>query len=267
MPERLWQSFFSPTARPSCVPREAAVIDDVVEGFEDTVLPLIKCGWTFAFDPNAQGERIAGAQAAVIGVAWRFNVIAYCLLRLACDSEENWVCSQHKHGGFGGVEEIVNSGPTLSIGSTGPHVRRLQIIFVMTKELDVSDIDSNFGPKTRDAVKSFQQGNNLTPDGVVGPMTWQALPADPNTPRLARGSTGPAVSALQKGLKSFDGPNTPTDPGPIDGNFGQRTESAVRAYQTRQSISVDGVAGDQTWWVPAGAAGATLAKLAGLVTV
>jgi hypothetical protein len=40
----------------------------------------------------------------------------------------------------------------------------------------------------------------------------------------------------------------------------------VRAYQTRQSITVDGVVGDQTWWVPAGAAGATLAKLAGLVT-
>ena len=137
----------------------------------------------------------------------------------------------------------------------------------MTKVLDVSDIDSKFGPKTQDAVKSFQQGNNLTPDGVVGPMTWQALPADPNTPRLVRGSTGAAVSALQKGLKSFDAPNTPTDPGPNDGNFGQRTESAVRAYQTRQSISVDGVVGDQTWWVPGGAAGATLAKLAGLVRV
>ena len=63
-------------------------------------------------------------------------------------------------------------------------------------------------------------------------------------------STGPAVSALQKGLKAFDGPNTPTDPGQIDGNFGQRTETAVRAYQTRQSITVDGVVGDQTWWVP-----------------
>jgi peptidoglycan hydrolase-like protein with peptidoglycan-binding domain len=160
----------------------------------------------------------------------------------------------------------MNSGPTLSLGSTGPDVRRLQIIFVMTKVLDVSDIDSNFGPKTQDAVKSFQQGNNLTADGVVGPMTWQALPADPNTPTLAHGSSGTAVSALQKGLKAFDAPNTPTDPGPIDGDFGQRTESAVRAYQTQQSITVDGVVGDQTWWVPAGAAGATLAKLAGLVT-
>ena len=93
----------------------------------------------------------------------------------------------------------MNSGPTLSIGSTGPDVRRLQIIFVMTKVLDVSDIDSNFGPKTRDAVKSFQQGNNLTPDGVVGPMTWQALPADPNTPRLARGSTDPPYPHCKRG--------------------------------------------------------------------
>ena len=52
----------------------------------------------------------------------------------------------------------MNSGPILSIGSRGPDVRRLQIIFVMTKVLNVSDVDSSFGPKTQDAVKSFQQG-------------------------------------------------------------------------------------------------------------
>jgi peptidoglycan hydrolase-like protein with peptidoglycan-binding domain len=128
----------------------------------------------------------------------------------------------------------MNSGPTLVTGSTGPDVRRVQKILVMLKLLDFSSIDGNFGPKTQDAAKSFQQGNSLTPDGVVGPMTWQALPADPNTPRLARGSTGPVVSALQKGLVTFGGSNTSTDPGPIDGEFSQRTESAVRAYQTQQ---------------------------------
>jgi peptidoglycan hydrolase-like protein with peptidoglycan-binding domain len=160
----------------------------------------------------------------------------------------------------------MNSGPTLAIGSTGPDVRRVEILLVMIKLLDYSGIDGNFGPQTQGAVKSFQQGNNLTADGVVGQTTWNALPADPNTPRLARGSTGGAVSALQKGLAAFGGANTSTDPGPIDGNFGPRTESAVRAYQTQQNIAVDGVVGDQTWWAPAGAAGATLASLAGLVT-
>ena len=47
----------------------------------------------------------------------------------------------------------MNSGPTLSIGATGADVRRLQTIFVMTKELDYASIDGNFGPKTQDAVK------------------------------------------------------------------------------------------------------------------
>jgi Putative peptidoglycan binding domain len=84
-------------------------------------------------------------------------------------------------------------------------------------------------------------------------------------PTLARGSVGSVVSALQKALKEFRGPNTPTDPGAIDGDFGQRTESAVRAYQSEQNITVDGIVGNQTWWVPAGAAGATLASLADLV--
>jgi peptidoglycan hydrolase-like protein with peptidoglycan-binding domain len=72
---------------------------------------------------------------------------------------------------------------------------------------------------------------------------------------------------LQKGLKRFDVPNSPTDPGPIDGSFGPRTESAVRAYQTQQGLTADGIVGDRTWWIPAGAAGATLASLSGLVTV
>src|SRR5215467_12776100 len=153
------------------------------------------------------------------------------------------------------MEDVMNSGPRLAIGSTGPDVRRVQILLVMIKLLDFSGIDGNFGPKTQDAVKSFQEGNNLTPDGVVGPVTWNALPADPNTQEVKRGSTGAVVSALQKGLKTF-----------VDGKFGQRTESAVRAYQTDRKITVDGVVGDQTWWVPAGGAGATLARLAGLVT-
>jgi peptidoglycan hydrolase-like protein with peptidoglycan-binding domain len=137
----------------------------------------------------------------------------------------------------------------------------------MLKLLEFSGIEGNFGPKTQEGVKAFQEGSSLLSDGVVGPATWHALPADPNTPKLARGSTGPAVSALQKGLGKFDSPNSPTDPGPIDGSFGQRTESAVRAYQTHQNITADGVVGDQTWWVPAGAAGATLAWLAGLTTI
>ena len=72
----------------------------------------------------------------------------------------------------------MNSGPTISIGSTGHDVRRLQRIFVMTKVLAPGDITGTFGSTTEQAVKDFQQGAGLTMDGIVGPMTWQALPAE-----------------------------------------------------------------------------------------
>jgi peptidoglycan hydrolase-like protein with peptidoglycan-binding domain len=158
----------------------------------------------------------------------------------------------------------MNNGPTISIGSTGRDVRRLQRIFVMTKVLTVGNITGNFDSTTEDAVKEFQQGAGLTADGIVGPNTWQALPADPNTPPLSRGASGSVVTALQNGLKRFGTPAA--DPGTVDGDFGPKTEAAVKAYQQDRGIQADGVVGDQTWWAPAGAAGATLASLSGLTT-
>jgi peptidoglycan hydrolase-like protein with peptidoglycan-binding domain len=160
----------------------------------------------------------------------------------------------------------MNSGPTLSIGATGADVKRLQRLFVEIKDLNYDQIDGNFGPVTQGAVKGFQAGESLTVDGIVGPQTWSKLPADPNTPLLTEGSSGPVVTALQKGLKTYSAQNPAADPGPIDGVFGSRTAAAVRAYQTDRGVPVDGVVGDLTWWVPAGAAGATLASFAGLTT-
>ena len=159
----------------------------------------------------------------------------------------------------------MNSGPTISIGATGRDVRRLQRIFVMTKVLSVDDITGTFDTTTEQAVKDFQQDAGLTVDGVVGPLTWQALPADPNTPLLKRGASGSVVTALQKGLKKYSTPAS--DPGAVDGDFGPKTEAAVKAYQQDRGVQMDGIVGDQTWWIPAGAAGATLASLSGLTTV
>ena len=162
----------------------------------------------------------------------------------------------------------MNSGPTLSSGSQGAHVRRLQRILVMMKLLDYTKITGTFGQITKQAVEQVQGDSGLVVDGVVGPQTWQALPADPGTVNLVQGASGPTVQALQKGLKKYTpAPGNATDPGTVDGVFGPNTAAAVRAYQAERGISVDGVVGDETWWVPAGGAGATLASLAELTTV
>jgi hypothetical protein len=37
------------------------------------------------------------------------------------------------------------------------------------------------------------------------------------------------------------------DPGPSDGDFGPKTEAAVRAFQQKEGIDVDGIVGPDTW--------------------
>lgn len=39
-------------------------------------------------------------------------------------------------------------------------------------------LDGQFGPSTTEAVKTFQRAKGLTPDGVLGPVTWKALRPD-----------------------------------------------------------------------------------------
>jgi peptidoglycan hydrolase-like protein with peptidoglycan-binding domain len=161
----------------------------------------------------------------------------------------------------------MNSGPRLAVGALGRDVQRAQTIFVMMKTLGFDQIDGVFGTVTKNAVMAFQETEGLAADGVIGDDTWKRMPADPATPLLRRGGAGNAVIGLQKGLLKFGGAGAPTDPGAADGDFGPRTEAAVKAYQAQHSLPADGMVGPRTWWVPAGGAGATLASLAELTTV
>lgn len=59
---------------------------------------------------------------------------------------------------------------------------------------------------------------------------------------LKKGSSDSNVTYLQYGLKIMC-----CDPGPIDGDFGDVTYSAVIKYQKLKGLSVDGIVGDNTW--------------------
>ena len=75
-----------------------------------------------------------------------------------------------------------------------PRVRAL--VLELRERLDVAGFrpepEGIFGEQTRSAVVAFQQAQGLSPDGVVGPRTWQALEAVSTSPRADDGGTDPA---------------------------------------------------------------------------
>jgi peptidoglycan hydrolase-like protein with peptidoglycan-binding domain len=77
-------------------------------------------------------------------------------------------------GGAASEPNAQVSLPTLRKGMRGPAVTHLQ---ERLKALGVfkGAIDGVFGAETETAVKAAQRNRNLSPDGVVGPMTWSAL--------------------------------------------------------------------------------------------
>ena len=150
---------------------------------------------------------------------------------------------------------------TIRLGDSGDDVKRLQRVFARMKVLAADDVDGVFSSQTEDAVKDFQQSNGLVVDGVVGPVTWSHVhPYREASPILRAGSLGPVVAMLQGVLKTGFGYS-----GAIDGIFGPVTEAVVRQYQTDSGLPVTGVMDEPTWMAPAGAAGATLESLSGLI--
>lgn len=64
--------------------------------------------------------------------------------------------------------------PILRQGSRGVYVTFLQQL-LESNLIPVGGIDGIFGTRTTNAVRQFQQNNNLAVDGIVGQNTWAAL--------------------------------------------------------------------------------------------
>lgn len=66
---------------------------------------------------------------------------------------------------------------SVKLGSTGSAVRAVQdqANFRNLRNGHSLNVDGIFGPKTQAWVRGFQQAEGFKADGVVGPLTWQAL--------------------------------------------------------------------------------------------
>lgn len=73
--------------------------------------------------------------------------------------------------------------PTIRKGSSGEDVKYCQqLLMKLGYDLSPYNDDGKFGAKTQAAVIAFQKANGLGADGVVGPLTWEALTNAKPTP-------------------------------------------------------------------------------------
>ena len=138
-------------------------------------------------------------------------------------------------------------GDSLRMGDSGSDVKDLQ---TKLKKLGYYDgtVDSTFGSGTYAAVKAFQKKYNLTADGVAGSETLKKLDSayknadsDKDDGSLRKGASGSAVKDLQTKLKKLGFYNAS-----IDGDYGDTTVAAVKAFQKKYNLTADGVAGSET---------------------
>lgn len=133
------------------------------------------------------------------------------------------------------------SYPTLKEGASGAQVKAVQHLLNENGH-DAGTVDGSFGPATATAVEAFQSAKGLSVDGSVGRQTWTALLSAGDKTALSEGSSGAAVSRLQRALTAALGRTVQ-----IDGSYGPATVQAVRDYQTDRGLGVDGSVGSETW--------------------
>nr|MBR4279858.1 peptidoglycan-binding protein [Clostridia bacterium] len=144
---------------------------------------------------------------------------------------------------------------TLRKGAVG-----LDVKYVMQRLYDLGyynkKADEKFGAGMLAAVKAFQKKNSLTADGVVGKQTLAvmfsagALDADDPVPTpdpeplklpYKYGDKGDEIKLVQQALNDLG-----YKAGKADGKFGQNTREAVKLFQARNGMTVDGKVGQRT---------------------
>ena len=170
---------------------------------------------------------------------------------------------------FEGEEKQYDLGERLPLteGMKGSDVEELQeILLDLGYKLD-DNADGEFGPQTAAAIKDFERDHGEVADGVVTKDLLEKLIAaqgkddsdDDNeitpaldysaNPTIRKGAKNNYVVILQQGLKKL-GYNLGTygdNQDGIDGDYGSKTVNAVRKFQTKVNIKVDGICGPKTW--------------------
>ncbi|XVQ09964.1 peptidoglycan-binding domain-containing protein [Spirillospora sp. CA-255316] len=134
--------------------------------------------------------------------------------------------------------------PTLKKGTKDPvRVKTLQWLLKCKQPKVKLSVTSQFDSQTEQAVKTYQRALRMTPDGKVGPGTWKQIT---ERSQVSLGNRNDCVKALQVSLNSY-GFNLP-----VNGNFGDRTQSALHQFQYEYGgtrVGVTDTVTPQTWYL------------------
>ena len=98
-----------------------------------------------------------------------------------------------------------------------------------------------YGPATEYAVALFQRQHGLQQDGIAGSDTLALILSDDAKPyTLLEGTSGTDVDSLQQQLVDLG------YLGKATGYYGTETADAVKAFQERNNLTIDGKTGQQT---------------------
>lgn len=145
---------------------------------------------------------------------------------------------------------------SLPTGALAAKVRHRGPAVALVQQKVGAPVDGVFGPTTHRLVRRWQRSHGLTPDGIVGPATWQAMGFSGNRPVLKR-----LAAKRRPRAQRASRPRGGSRRGrahevriaqrrlgvTADGVFGPGTEAAVKAFQRSRGLTADGIIGPTTW--------------------
>ena len=123
------------------------------------------------------------------------------------------------------------------------------IVAYQTRLIKLGYLDDDYEAKgkmdgsTVTAIKNFQDANGLVRDGCLGPATMEQInSADAVKYALRLGMSGSTIKSMQKLLYGLGYLKSSQ----VTGYFGEVTETAVKTFQKRNSLTQDGAVGSKT---------------------
>lgn len=129
-----------------------------------------------------------------------------------------------------------------SIGDKSEEIQEYQELLYQSGYLTYAP-DGVFGKQTQNAVRRFQEENGLVVDGCLGKTTIELLKSGKGeTFAFTVGLEGDDVQRIQERLAHYGY----LKGSQVTGYYGDKTKDAVKSFQSRNKLTVDGVAGYET---------------------